>query len=132
MTQSNSYRKVFSLISLQNADYKAWRLKLQYPQSLMRNTARSGCQTDYATLPDIDMIPNKGLDLQLEDFLSGLNSCTEDHTVGEGDNCTRCDKCAFVLPVYEISTNATKFPEDKTELLDLLSANMSREFHKVS
>ena len=125
---------------LQNADYKAWRFDLKYPQSLMRNTARSGCQTEYAIVPDIDMIPNRGLDVQLEDFLKDLNNCKEDHNtgvgvsvgVGENTNCSTCDKCAFVVPVYEISKNVTKFPEDKTALQEMISVNISREFHIVS
>ena len=83
----------------------------------MRNIAKGGCQTKFTFVPDIDMIPNQGLDLSLDEFL----------TI-EGKNC---DKCAFVIPVYEISNDVTHLPKDKTELLNYVNANLSRQFHMV-
>ncbi len=91
---------------------------MEYPQSLMRNIAKGGCQTTFTFVPDIDMIPNQGLDLSLDEFL----------TSEEGK---RCDKCAYVIPVYEISNDVTHLPKDKTELLNYVSANQSRQFHMV-
>jgi hypothetical protein len=35
----------------------------------MRNIAKSSCQTNFTFVPDVDMIPNPGLDLSLENFL---------------------------------------------------------------
>ena len=49
--------------------YRSWRTSLEHPQNLLRNVAKSGCQTTYIMLPDIDMIPNKNMDIQLEKFL---------------------------------------------------------------
>jgi hypothetical protein len=43
----------------------------------------------------------------------------------------RCAKCAFVVPVYEISTKADHLPANKTELLDYIKNNMARQFHQV-
>ncbi len=102
--------------ALQSAEYSRWRLPLGYPQNLMRNIAKSGCQTNYTFIPDVDMIPNAGLDLSLENFLMSKDNC---------------DKCAFVIPVYEISTKATHLPENKTELVDYVKANNARQFHQV-
>ena len=39
-------------------------------QNLLRNAAKSGCQTNYTYIPDIDMVPNPAMDLQLEEFLA--------------------------------------------------------------
>ena len=39
-------------------------------QNLLRNAAKSGCQTNYTYIPDIDMVPTPSMDLQLEQFLS--------------------------------------------------------------
>jgi len=83
----------------------------------MRNIAKAGCQTTFTFVPDIDMIPNEGLDLSLDEFLTS-----------EGKSC---EKCAFVIPVYEISNNVTHLPKDKTELLSYVNANLSRQFHVV-
>ena len=94
-----------------------WRAPLEYPQNLMRNIAKSGCQTNFTLVPDVDMIPNSGLDLQLENFLMEEKSSA--------------DKTAFVIPVYEISTKATHLPENKTELVDFIKNNMARQFHQV-
>ena len=57
----------------QSAEYTKWRDPLEYPQNLMRNIAKSGCQTNYTFIPDVDMIPNQRLDLSLENFLVSFN-----------------------------------------------------------
>ena len=98
----------------------------------MRNTAKNGCQTNYTLTPDIDMIPNAGLDLQLDAFLERVENCDENYDAYETEDCDMCDKCAFVVPVYEIADNVTRFPANKTELITYLRANKAREFHKVS
>ena len=101
----------------QSAEYTKWRSPLEYPQNLMRNIAKSGCQTNFTFVPDVDMIPNAGLDLSLENFLMKEQKCA---------------KCAFVVPVYEISTKATHLPNNKTELVSYIKANMARQFHQVN
>ena len=50
-------------------DFTDWRRTMAYPQNLLRNLAKAGCQTEYTMVPDIDMIPNTGLDLMLEEFI---------------------------------------------------------------
>ena len=98
--------------------YTLWRESLEYPQNLMRNIAKSGCQTPFTLVPDVDMIPSPGLDIQLEKFFSRKK--TRD-----------CKKCAYVLPVYEVAANISSLPENKTELIELVHKKLAREFHKV-
>ena len=50
-----------------------WRRTMAYPQNLLRNLAKAGCQTEYTMVPDIDMIPNTGLDMMLEKFVQNRN-----------------------------------------------------------
>jgi len=82
----------------------------------MRNIAKSGCQTEYTFVPDIDMIPNEGMDLMLESFFSKKPVC---------------EKCAFVVPVYEIHSSATNMPRNKSELQQFVKKGQARQFHKV-
>ena len=58
----------------------------------------------------------KGLDLSLENFLLKEQNC---------------NKCAFVVPVYEIATKADHLPANKTELLTYVKTNLARQFHQV-
>jgi N-acetyllactosaminide beta-1,3-N-acetylglucosaminyltransferase len=60
---------------LQPDYFRSARASMKYPQSLMRNTAKNGCQTDYTFVVDVDMIPNPGLDDDLDHFLSRVGSC---------------------------------------------------------
>ena len=43
---------------------------VSFLQNLLRNAAKSGCQTNYTYIPDIDMVPFPGMDVQLEEFLA--------------------------------------------------------------
>ena len=65
------------------------------------------------------MIPSPDLNLGLEKFLSE-------------EAQEKCEKCAYVVPVYEISGNASKLPENKTELLDMIDQERARVFHEVT
>merc|ERR1712004_823573 len=96
-----------------------WRASYPYPQNLLRNAAKSGCQTNYTYIPDIDMVPAPGMDLRLETFLA------RDQKLG---NCT---KCAFVIPTYEISTEAQRLPVNKTELVSYVKEKKARQFHQA-
>ena len=69
---------------------------------------------EFSISPDIDMIPIPGMDLDLEDFLTKENAKSEP-----------CDKCAYVIPTYEISSkNTTHMPVNKTELLTLVKVQV--------
>ena len=65
------------------------------------------------------MIPSPDLNLDLEKFVSE-------------EAQEKCEKCAFVAPVYEISRNASKLPDTKTELIELVDQKLAREFHLVN
>ena len=97
-----------------------WRTSFAYPQNLLRNVAKAGCQTNYTFVPDIDMIPIDGLDRRLEAYL-------------KSDRARECgDKCAYVVPVYEISTTSTHTPQNKTELVQqFIKKKKARQFHQV-
>ena len=107
------------LLEKRGEQMMSWRPSYPYPQNLLRNTAKKGCQTAYTYIPDIDMVPTPGMDLQLETFLQ------KDQ---ETNNCT---KCAFVIPTYEISRNSTHLPQNKGELLTFLKKKQARQFHET-
>ena len=43
----------------------------------------------------------------------------------------KTNKCAYVVPVYEISRQVEQLPKDKNELLGLLKNKLSRPFHSA-
>ena len=91
--------------------------RIKYPQNLLRNLAKQGCQTEFTFVPDIDMIPNPGMDLELEEFLSSAK-------------VKKCVKCIFVVPNYEIHSNVTTMPRTKDELTKLYMEGLARPFHE--
>ena len=97
----------------------SWRQSYPYPQNLLRNLAKKGCQTNYTYISDIDMVPSPGMDLQLDTFLK------KDQ---ERNNCTQC---VFVIPTYEISVNSSHLPQNKPELLEFLKEKQARQFHQA-
>lgn len=107
------------LLEKRDSEMMSWRESYPYPQNLLRNLAKKGCPTNYTYIPDIDMVPTPGMDLQLEQFLK------KDQ---EMNNCT---KCAFVIPTYEISINSTHLPENKAELLGFIKEKQARQFHQA-
>jgi hypothetical protein len=110
---------IFVNFCYQDASYTSWRGPLEYPQNLLRNIAKSSCQTLFTFIPDVDMIPSPGLNSELEKFLSE-------------EAQDKCDKCAYVVPVYEINSNVSSLPENKTELVELVELKLARQFHQVS
>ncbi|GAB1865466.1 Beta-1,4-glucuronyltransferase 1 [Camponotus japonicus] len=90
-----------------------WRIRNVYPQNHMRNLARKNCQTDYVFLTDVDIIPSFNLSVALDEFLRSDN----------------CDKCAYVIPTYELDTRM-RFPQNKTELIRLARKGLARPFHQ--
>ena len=85
--------------AFQGKQFTDWRTILPYPQNLLRNLAKAGCQTEYTMIPDIDMIPNPRMDLMLEDFFTSQR---------EPKQCqTGNSSCAYVVPVYEIADDVT-------------------------
>ncbi|CAG0924156.1 unnamed protein product, partial [Notodromas monacha] len=95
-----------------------WRDSMIYPQQLLRNVARQGCLAEYVTLVDVDMIPRPGLAEDLRSFLRKKETQS-------------CEKCAYVLPVYEIAETAGKLPENKADLVKMITAKRARPFHQA-
>ncbi|CAG0920323.1 unnamed protein product, partial [Notodromas monacha] len=95
-----------------------WRDSMIYPQQLLRNVARQGCLAEYVTLVDVDMIPRPGLAEDLRSFLRKKETQS-------------CEKCAYVLPVYEIAETAGKLPENKADLVKMITAKRARPFHQI-
>eukprot|EP00095_Tigriopus_kingsejongensis_P007170 maker-scaffold211_size255937-snap-gene-1.15 protein:Tk07170 transcript:maker-scaffold211_size255937-snap-gene-1.15-mRNA-1 annotation:"n-acetyllactosaminide beta- -n-acetylglucosaminyltransferase-like" len=117
MSCSDPKKVIDFLINTRSKEMLVWREPMEYPQNLLRNTAKSGCQTNFTFIPDIDMIPNPGLDRDLDLFLSQPEA-------------QECDKCAYVVPTYEISTTSSHMPVNKTELLAFLKQKKARVFHQ--
>lgn len=102
-----------SIIDKISVKHTAWRAKDPYPQNHMRNLARKNCQNDFILLTDVDIVPSIDLADSIDEFLRNI-----------GD----CDKCAFVVPTYELDKRV-KFPKNKTELVRLAKKGLARPFH---
>lgn len=115
---SFNHRHVLEKMLQKRPDYMlSWRNTLPYPQNLLRNIARKTCPNEYFVCPDIDMIPtSKVLCDKLNKFL-------------ETSQQKRCLKCAYVVPVYEISFNVSRIPYNKTELSKMVKQRNARVFH---
>lgn len=87
-----------------------------YPQNLLRNVARDSCQSAYVFTPDVDMVPVVGMADQMRSFLNRKD-------------VRECKSCAFVVPTYEIHTDALRNPANKRELLQYLKKKWARRFH---
>lgn len=105
------------LLSTRSLETIKWRLKNVYPQNVMRNLARKGCQTEKVFLTDVDIIPSVNMTDSLDSFLRSVT------TVGKNS------KIAYVIPTYELDLRV-KFPEGKPELLRLVKKGLARPFHE--
>ena len=76
------------MLATRDEEMMSWRQSYAYPQNLLRNLAKAGCQTNYTYIPDIDMVPSPGMAARLNTFLA------RDQQLGN------CSKCAFVIPTY--------------------------------
>jgi len=102
-------------------DVMIWREAYPYPQNWLRNLAKAGCQSNYTYIPDIDMVPGSPTMYQdLEAFLAR-----------QDELATPCDKCAYVIPTYEISDEVKSLPTNKTQLVDLVKSKKARQFHQA-
>ncbi|KAK8379576.1 hypothetical protein O3P69_019490 [Scylla paramamosain] len=86
----------------------------RYPQNLLRNMAWRACHTPHVFNVDVDMIPVPAMYPRLSDFLASR---------------VVCGRCAFVVPVYEVSSKVSEPPRDKMALLRLLLSGKARRFH---
>lgn len=103
------------LLDTRSVETIKWRLRNVYPQNVMRNIARKGCQTEKVFLTDVDIIPCVNMTDSLDSFLRSV----------PGQRA----KIAYVLPTYELDVRV-KFPEGKPELLRLVKKGLARPFHQ--
>lgn len=107
-----------NLLSTRSLETIKWRLKNVYPQNIMRNLARKGCQTEQVFLTDVDIIPSVNMTDSLDSFLRSVTT-----------NGRHVSKIAYVIPTYELDLRV-KFPESKPELLRLVKKGLARPFHE--
>eukprot|EP00088_Acartia_fossae_P029166 TRINITY_DN29996_c0_g1_i9.p1 TRINITY_DN29996_c0_g1~~TRINITY_DN29996_c0_g1_i9.p1 ORF type:complete len:523 (-),score=67.62 TRINITY_DN29996_c0_g1_i9:482-2050(-) len=105
------------LLAYRSEDMLEWRASYAYPQNLLRNVAKSGCQTEFTYIPDIDMVLSPGMDQRLENLMNS-------------EEVQRCDKCAFVIPTFEIADSVKVFPTSKTQLVEMIANKTARPFHQ--
>ena len=98
-------------------DLMSWRADYKYPQNLLRNNAKHGCQSNYTMIVDIDMIPVANFDLELEQFL----------LTKEVKNC---QKCVYIVPTFEIEETEEDLPKDKGYLAKLVNEGKSRIYNQ--
>ena len=70
--------------------------------------------TRYVFLLDVDIIPSPGIVGPLAKFVSSQT----------------CQKCAFVIPTYEMDDKWPQFPEDKAALLKLVQIGKAQPYHQ--
>lgn len=98
-----------------SSEQTSWRARNVYPQNHMRNLARKNCQTEWIFLTDVDIVPCVNMTTRLDEFLSLPPN--------------NCDKCAYVVPTYELDIRV-RFPPNKTELVRLAKKGLARPFHQ--
>jgi len=96
---SNFLNKLLTKNSNRNEDQIVNQETFRYPQNLLRNVAKHGCQTNHSIVSDVDMVPGyPTMFSDLENFVKKKPPC---------------EKCVFVLPVYEISNKTMSLPNGK-------------------
>lgn len=107
---------VFSRLETHRNKYKNYDISgnISYPNNLLRNVARSGTESTYVLVIDIDMMPSADLHQQ---FLAMVA-----RHVPAGDE-------VFVLPAFEIR-HARKIPANKAELVQLYQVGEVRPFYE--
>ncbi|XP_018026039.1 beta-1,4-glucuronyltransferase 1 [Hyalella azteca] len=87
----------------------------QFPQNFMRNLARRGCDTPFSVSADVDMIPCPYMYENLSAFLKFKPDC---------------EKCAYVIPIYEIQNSpGNLLPSTKKSLMRLVRKKEARIYH---
>lgn len=114
---SKYFNVLQELLNTRSREDMQWRQHLLYPQNLMRNVARKGCQSEFVLLTDIDIIPRWGLSAKMDEFVKNKEVLT-------------CSKCAFVVPTYEVDEKVP-LPVNKTSLLALVKSKKAQPFHQV-
>ncbi|KAK8731229.1 hypothetical protein OTU49_007496 [Cherax quadricarinatus] len=104
------------LLKQRSSKMLSWRERMPYPQNIVRNVARKNCATEWVFLADVDIIPIPGLSDRLATFLVS-------------NTATKCKKCAFVVPTYEVDERSP-LPHNRSTLLHLAGKGRARPFHQ--
>lgn len=100
---------------------------LLYPQNTMRNMARRHCKSRWVMCPDVDMVfPDAQLN-GAPSFYTRLN------TFLKNESRQNCEKCAYVLPLYEVEDlGFNRVPNSKKELLQYVANGSAQIYHSVT
>lgn len=85
-----------------------------YPVNYLRNVALRFVNTQHVYLSDIDFLPSLGLQDHLQDVLQSMSSEEE--------------KVALVVPAFETFLYRVDFPQNKSQLLDMISKGKISSF----
>lgn len=108
-----------NLMAWQNYEYQG----IQYPNNLLRNTARKAATTPFILVIDVDMTPSQGLHRAFSAF------AREEGITGFSSEGKQGDKTVWVVPAYEIREDAT-IPTNKEELLIMKERGDARPFYQ--
>lgn len=100
---------------------------LLYPQNTMRNMARRHCKSRWVMCPDVDMIFPDVQHGGVPSFYTRLNSFLKN------ESRQNCEKCAYVLPLYEVEDlGFNRVPNSKKELLQYVANKSAQIYHSVT
>jgi len=117
-------KEIFSVLkSAINSSSDRLAENLLYPQNTMRNLAREHCKTEWVMCPDIDMVfpdpePN------------GTSMYSRLNTFLKTPETYKCEKCAFVFPLYEVENFGDRVPSSKKVLLQYLANKSAQIYHQ--
>ncbi|KAF6728255.1 Beta-1,4-glucuronyltransferase 1 [Oryzias melastigma] len=107
---------VYSRLETHRDKYKNYDINgnVSYPNNLLRNIARSGTESSYILVIDIDMMPSADLHQQFLTMVMKRQPTSDE---------------VFVLPAFEIR-HARKIPANKAELVQLYQVGEVRPFYE--
>ncbi|XP_066956682.1 beta-1,4-glucuronyltransferase 1-like [Macrobrachium rosenbergii] len=108
--------KIFSDTYQANYDFKG----IQYPNNLLRNTAKKATTTGLMVVIDIDMVPSEGLHEAFSRYAKNNNILDENSSE---------EKTVWILPAYEIK-EGTAIPKTKQDLLKMREKGTARPFYQ--
>lgn len=107
---------VFARLATHRDKYKNYAINgnISYPNNLLRNVARSGTESSYVLVLDIDMMPSADLPQQFLAMIARREPASDE---------------VFVLPAFEIR-HARKVPTNKAQLVQLYQVGEVRPFYE--
>lgn len=93
-----------------------------YPHNVLRNVARSGVNTEFIFLIDIDLVPNHSIRSDFLEFATAQSLWSNDL------NDDMNEKTVYVVPAFEIKLGHS-MPSAKKDLLTGVKGGYIRQFH---